>query len=82
MPIGLITKPHSTDFHMVTDYSVGEFTLNNFIMKAGLTICLDSLQDFSMELRAIVVFKGHVPMWLFKSDISAAYRQIPMHPLW
>ena len=82
MHIGVIPKPHSTDFPLVTDHSAREFTLNNYITKADSTICLDSLQEFSTTLRAAVSCEGHVLAWLFKSDVSAAYRQIPMHPLW
>jgi hypothetical protein len=25
---------------------------------------------------------GNAPLWLFKSDVSQAYRHLPMHPLW
>src|SRR5882724_13441169 len=82
MPIGVIPKPHSTYFRLVTDHSTRELTLNNYITKADSTIHLDSLQDFGTLLRAAVDRKGHMPAWLFKSDVSAAYRQIPMHPLW
>jgi len=82
MPIGVVPKPHSTDFRLVTDHSAGEFALNNYITKQDSTICLDSLQDFGVALRAVVACDGHSPAWLFKSDVSAAYRQIPMHPLW
>jgi len=82
MPIGVVPKPHSTDFHLVTDHSAGDFTLNNNILKADSSICLDSLQDFEMALRAIIACNGHTPTWLFKSNVSTAYQLIPMHLLW
>jgi len=82
MPIGVVPKPHSTDFHLVTDHSAGKFALNNYIIKADSTIRLDSLQDFGTNLHAVQAQDGHAPAWLFKSDMSATYRQIPMHPLW
>jgi len=56
--------------------------LNNFITKADSTIHLDNLQDFSMALHAVVAHDGRTPAWLFKSDVSAAYHHIPVHPLW
>jgi len=53
MTIGVILKPHSTDSQIVTDHSAGEFALNNYISKVDSSIWLDSLQDFSMSLRAV-----------------------------
>src|SRR5882724_12988904 len=82
MPIGVIPKPCSTDFHLVMDHSAGEFALNNYIAKSDSSIRLDSLQDFGTALRAVIACDGHTSVWLFKSDVSAAYRRIPMHPLW
>ena len=38
MPIRVIPKPRSTDFHLVTDHSTGEFTLNNYIAKSDSSI--------------------------------------------
>src|SRR5882724_11259298 len=82
MPIGVIPKHHSTSSCLVTDHSAREFALNNFITKADSTIQLDNLQDFSTALHAIVARYGCSPAWLFKSDVSAAYHRIPVHPLW
>jgi len=82
MPIGVVPKPHSTDLCWVTDHSAGEHTLNSFIACSDSTIKLDNLQDFSSTLHAILVQHRCPPTWLFKSDVSAAYLHIPMHPLW
>jgi len=38
MPIGVVPKPHSTDFHLVTDHSTREFALNNYIAKLDSSI--------------------------------------------
>jgi len=54
MLIGVIPKSHSTDFHLVTDHSAGEFILNNYIMKAGSSIHLESLHNFGTAVRSVV----------------------------
>jgi len=61
MPIGVVPKPHSTDFRLVTDHSAGEFALNNYIMKADASIRLDNLQYFGTALRAVVAHNGQAP---------------------
>ena len=50
MPIGIVTKPHSSNFHLVTDHSAGKHMLNSFITKEDGLIRLDSLQDFGTML--------------------------------
>jgi len=82
MPIGVVPKPHSTNLRLVTDHSAGDHALNNFITRADSSIKLDNLQHFGSILRAVISEHGRPPSWLFKSDVSAAYRRIPMHPLW
>ena len=54
MPIGVVLKPHTTTFRLVTDHSAGEHALNGFIAKSNVSICLDNLCDFGMTLRAVL----------------------------
>ena len=82
MPISVVPKPHMTTFWLVTDHSAGEHALNGFIVKSDTSIHLDNLRDFGTTLRAVLTRDGQPPAWLFKSDVSAAYHRIPMHPLW
>src|SRR5882724_5620258 len=82
MPIGVIPKPHSSDLRLITDHSTGKHAFNNFITRADASIKLDGLQDFCVTLHTVLSCHGRPPSWLFKSNISAAYRRIPMHPLW
>ena len=82
MLIGIVLKPHTTTFRLVTDHSTGEHALNGFIAKSDTSICLDNLCDFGTTLRAVLARDRQLLAWLFKSDVSAAYRRIPMHLLW
>jgi len=61
---------------------VGDHVLNSFITRADSTIKLDNLQHFGSILHSVIEKYGCPPAWLFKSDVSAAYRHILMHPLW
>jgi len=61
MAIGVVLKPHSTSFWLVTDHSAGEFALNSFITKEDSTIGLDNLQDFNTALHAIVAHDSFPP---------------------
>jgi len=82
MPIGVMPKPHSMSSCLITDHSAGEFTLNNFITREDSMTHLDNLQDFGTALCTMVACDGHAPAWIFKSNVSAAYWHIPIHPLW
>jgi len=82
MPIGMVPKPHSSNLHLVTDHSTGDHMLNSFIVHTNSSIKLDNLQHFGMILRTVIAEHSRTPTWLFKSDVSAAYCRIPMHPLW
>ena len=82
MPIGVVPEPHSTDLQLVTHHSASEHVLNNIIAWADSSIKLDGSQDFSATLHVILAHHGCPPAWLFKSNVSATYCQIPMHPLW
>ena len=83
MPIHAVPKPHSTDFRLVTNHSAGEYSLNSMIKRED--ICgypLDNMTHLGeMLLRKRKEFPNE-ELLLFKSDISDAYRNLPMHPLW
>src|SRR5882724_2268886 len=82
IPIGVVPKSHSLDLHLVTVHSAREHALNSFIPHADSSIKLNSLKDFGSTLHAVFSQHGHPPTWLFKSNVSAAYQHISMHPLW
>ena len=81
-PIGAVPKPHSTNLRLINDHSTGPHSLNSWIDKSDGHVRLDNLHDLGIILHSVTTRLGHPPRWLFKSDVSAAYRRWPMHPLW
>ena len=81
-PIGAVPKPNSTKLRLVNNLSAGPHAPNSWIAKADSSIRLDNLQDFGTILRNVHRTHKRAPAWLFKSDVSGAYRRWPVHPLW
>ena len=83
MPIHAVPKPHSTDLRLVTNHSAGIFSLNSMIRREDIAgYPLDNMTHLGeMLLRKKAQFPDE-ELILFKSDISEAYRNLPMHPLW
>ncbi|HEV7738174.1 MAG TPA: hypothetical protein VGO47_12490, partial [Chlamydiales bacterium] len=81
-PIGVVPKPHSNKLRLVNDLSAGKFSLNSMIPLEEGTVKLDGMRSFGRILRRARLLFPHEPLTLFKSDISRAYRLLPMHPLW
>ena len=67
----------------MNDHSAGPFSLNSMIAHEDVEGAkMDSISDL---IGAIVRYKRCYPgttLVLFKSDMSAAYRRLPLHPLW
>ena len=83
MPIHAVPKPGSAKFRLVTDHSAGEFALNNMISKEDIAgVTLDNVQDLGNALRVLHHLNPGSELVLWKADVSEAYRQMPMHPLW
>ena len=83
MPIHAVPKPRSAKFRLVTDHSAGQYALNRMISRddiAGVT--LDNVHDLGQALRLIHLQDPEARLILWKADVSEAYRQMPMHPLW
>jgi len=82
-PIGVVPKPHSDKFRLVIDQSAEPFALNDMIAKEESRIHLDNLHNLGDALRRVRMQHGeHVRLVCWKSDVSRAYRLIPMHPHW
>ena len=83
MPIHAVPKPHSTDLRLVTNHSAGIYALNSMIKREDIAgYPLDNMMHLGeMLLRKKAQFPDE-ELILFKSDISDAYRNLPMHPLW
>ena len=83
MPIRAVPKPGSTDLHMVTDQSAGQFSLNSMIPRDGIKgYPLDSMKHLGEELLFFRRVFGNQSLMLFKSDVSEAYHLMPVHPFW
>jgi hypothetical protein len=82
MPIGVVPKPHSNKLRMVVDQSAEPFSLNSMIPKHDGSIQLDNLRDLGRILRNVRKRFGNTELVVFKSDVSRAYRLLPVHPLW
>ena len=83
MPIHVVPKPHSTDFRLVTNHSAGIYSLNSMIKRED--ICGYPLDNMTHLGEMLLKKKRDFPdeeLVLFKSDVSEAYRNLPMHPLW
>jgi hypothetical protein len=83
MPIHAVPKPHSSDLRLVTNHSAGEFSLNSMIKREDIAgFPLDNMTHLGEMLLRKRKEHPDEELLLFKSDISEAYRNLPMHPLW
>ena len=82
-PIHAVPKPRSTKLRLVNDHSAGPFSLNSMIAREDVSGAkMDSISDL---IGALLRYRRCHPdrkLVLFKSDVSAAYRRLPLHPLW
>jgi hypothetical protein len=82
VPTHTVSKPHTDKLHLVVDHSAGEFSLNSLIDHADVYVCPDNIHDLGHNHLVACRHCGDASLWLFKSDVSQAYRRLPMHPLW
>lgn len=81
-PLWVVPKPHSDKLRLVVDQSAGEFSPNSFISSDDARVHLDSLHALGSALVRVREQYGDIPLVLFKSDVSQAYRRLPVHRLW
>ncbi|RDB27518.1 hypothetical protein Hypma_003768 [Hypsizygus marmoreus] len=78
-----ISERNPNKFRLCVDHSAEPFSRNAMIPKAAVSVPLDNLHLLGHVLRELRVSLGpQVRIVLFKSDVSRAYRTLPMHPLW
>lgn len=82
MPMYPIPKPGTDKMRLVNDHSAGKFALNSGISKDDVGMRQDNIQDLGTNLLHARAALGSIPLWLFKSDVTNAYRLLPMHPLY
>jgi hypothetical protein len=84
MPLHVIPKPNSTNFRLITDLSAGTYAPNTMIQKSDVAnLPMDSISELGAALIQFRQTYGndvHLVMW--KSDVSQAYRRMPMHKRW
>ena len=82
-PIHSAPKPRSEKLRLINDHSAGEFSLNSMIAREDIVGArMDSISDLAT---ALVRYRQEHPtttLIMFKSDVSAAYRRLPLHALW
>ena len=82
-PIGVVPKPHSDKFRMVVDQSAELYSLNSMIPKDERRVHLDNLHNLGDVLQKVQNrFGRDICLVCWKSDISRAYRLMPVHPHW
>ncbi|PIL33308.1 hypothetical protein GSI_04758 [Ganoderma sinense ZZ0214-1] len=83
MPIHVVPKPHSDKLRLINNLSAGPYSLNSMIRPESIRgAVLDGMPLFGAEIRRLRrEFPGE-PLILWKSDVSQAYRRIPISPFW
>jgi hypothetical protein len=83
MPLFVIPKPHSVKCRVVFDHSAEPHSLNSLIPREKVLVTLDNMHDLGCAVnRARETNDSSIPLTLIKSDVSTAYRLMPVHPLW
>lgn len=82
MPVSVLAKQHSGKLQVINDHSAGKFSCNSMIMWKDVSVKLDGIHSLGKILQSAWKDHGDGPIVLIKSDISQAYRLIPMHCRW
>ncbi|VDC07992.1 unnamed protein product [Peniophora sp. CBMAI 1063] len=80
VPVHVVPK-QSGKLRLVVDHSAGDDSPNSFIPKHDVHVKLDTVRDLMHNLLVHRRRSGNKPVWIFKSDVSQAYRRMPIHPL-
>lgn len=84
-PLGVVPKPHTNPpkWRVVVDYSDGQFANNSLVEREDRRVPVDTVFHLGRRLRQLRKELGdNVPILVWKSDVSKAYRIVPMHPCW
>ncbi|KAF9061017.1 hypothetical protein BDP27DRAFT_1429428 [Rhodocollybia butyracea] len=83
IPVVVVPKPHSDKLRLTVHHSAGPFPPNSFIDRKYVSVKLDNLHDLgSALLRVRHTYGRDRELVVFKSDVSQAYRRLPMEPRW
>jgi hypothetical protein len=82
-PIHSAPKPRSDKLRLINDHSAGEYSLNSMISRDDIVGArMDTISDLATALLRYRRAHQETKLVMFKSDVSAAYRRLPLHPLW
>jgi hypothetical protein len=83
VPMHTIPKPNSDKLHLVIDHTAGDYSLNLMIDSDAIKgTKLDGLHSLGASLLQFLMDHPDEKLVMFKSDVSQAFRRLPMHPLW
>ena len=83
MPILAVPKQGNSRFRLVVNHSASNYSTNSMISREDIAGArLDTIKDLADSLIEFRHENGPVPLVVFKCDVSSAFRQVPMHPLW
>jgi len=83
VPLWVVPKPHSDKLRLIVDHSAGPHSPNSHIPPHEGRVHLDTLHQLGSALIQARHQHGEsARLVLFKSDVSQAYRRLPMHHLW
>jgi hypothetical protein len=83
VPLWVVPKPRSDKLRLVVDHSAGSFSPNSYIPHNEGHAHLDTLHQLGTALLQARQRHGrNTQLTLFKSDVSQAYRRLPVHFLW
>jgi hypothetical protein len=82
-PIHSALKPWSEKLRLINDHSAGDFSLNSMIAREDIAGArMDSISDLTTALLRFRRSHPSTSLVMFKSDVSAVYRRLPLYPLW
>jgi hypothetical protein len=82
-PIHAVPKPRSEKLRLVNDHSAGAYSLNSMILREDVVGArMDTISNLVGALHRYRKEHPNTALVMFKSDVSAAYRQLPLHSLW
>lgn len=83
VPMHTVPKPNSDKLRLVVDHTAGDYSLNSMIESESIRgTKLDGLHSLGASLLQYREHHPNVELIMFKSDVSQAFRRLPMHPLW
>src|SRR6202453_1429815 len=88
VPVHVVPKPPDDKLRLVVDHSAGPYSINSMIDHQSITgVKLDGIKTLGDPIRAFCAThpasqSDMDSLTLWKSDVAATYRQMPMHPLW